>query len=99
MTRDEPARSEAAYQPPALPPITTGVWHIVVPGTAIWLVAFVVLLFFVPQLQDHDAMIWLWTCLAGFLTGLMGMTVYGWQRRAARLGRRSANRMALDERF
>jgi hypothetical protein len=79
--------------------VTTGVWHIAVPGTIIWLAAFVVLLFFVPELQRNDAMIWLWTCLAGFGTGLMGLSIYAWQRRAARSGKRSANRMALDESF
>ncbi len=85
------------YTPPALPPVTTGLWHIAVPGTAIWFVAFVVLLFFIPELQANDAMIWLWTCLAGFVLGLMGLSVYALQRRAARLGRRTANQMALDE--
>lgn len=97
MTSDREARSGTAYQPPPLPPVRTGVWHIALPGTAIWLVAFIVLLFFIPELQSNNAMIWLWTCLAGFLTGLLGLSVYGWQRRAARQGKRSANRMALDE--
>lgn len=85
------------YTPPALPPVTTGLWHIAVPGTILWFVAFVVLLFFIPTLQANDDMVWLWTCLAGFVLGLMGLSVYGWQRRAARQGRRSANPMALDE--
>ncbi len=89
--------SPAAYTPPALPPVTAGLWHIAVPGTVIWFIAFVVLLFFIPELQANDAMIWLWTCLAGFVLGLMGLSVYAMQRRAARLGRRSANQMALDE--
>lgn len=87
----------AGYVPPALPPVTTGLWHIAVPATAIWLVAFVVLLFFIPSLQANDAMVWLWTCLAGFVLGLLGLSVYALQRRAARLGRRTANQMALDE--
>jgi uncharacterized protein YybS (DUF2232 family) len=85
------------YTPPALPPVTTGLWHIAVPGTILWFAAFVVLLFFIPTLQANDAMVWLWTCLAGFVLGLMGLSVYSWQRRAARQGRRSANQMALDE--
>jgi len=87
----------AGYTPPALPPVRTGLWHIAVPGTVIWLVAFIVLLFVIPALQANDAMIWLWTCLAGFLLGVLGLSVYSLQRRAARLGRRSANQMALDE--
>ena len=61
------------------------------------LAGFIVLLFFIPTLQENDAMVWLWTCLAGFLLGLLGLSVYALQRRAARLGRRSANQMALDE--
>ena len=88
---------DAGYIPPALPPVTTGVWHIAVPGTVVWFVGFVVLLFFIPTLQERDAMVWLWTCLAGFVLGLLGLSVYALQRRAARLGRRSANQMALDE--
>jgi uncharacterized membrane protein len=77
--------------------VTAGLWHIAVPGTVIWFIGFVVLLFFIPQLQANDQMIWLWTFLAGFVLGLMGLSVYALQRRAARLGRRSANQMALDE--
>jgi len=102
-TGSEPTRGAGsagpAGQPPPLPPVTTGVWHIAVPGTVIWLVAFVVLLFFIPELQADNAMVWLWTCLAGFVLGLLGLSVYGWQRRAARLGKRSANQMALTERI
>lgn len=81
----------------ALPPVATGLAHIVVPTTVIWFVAFVVLLFFVPRLRDADALIWLWTCLAGWLLGFVGLGIYAWQRRAARRGNRAANRMALDE--
>ena len=87
----------AAYVPPDLPPVRTGLWHIAVPGTVIWFVATIVLLFFIPSLQANDALIWLWTCIAGFTLGMVGLCVYALQRRAARLGRRSANQMALDE--
>ncbi len=86
-----------SYRPPTLPPVRIGLWHLAVPGTVLWLVTSVVLLFFIPTLRDHDAMIWLWTCLSGFVLGLIGLSVYSLQRRAARLGRRSANQMALDE--
>ncbi len=77
--------------------MTAGLWHVAVPGTIVWLVATVVLAFFIPTLQADDAMIWFWTCLAGFVLGLIGLSIYSLQRRAARLGRRSANQMALDE--
>ena len=89
MAASDPA-SDDGYEPPPLPPVTTGIWHIAIPGTIIWFVALVVLLFFIPDLQANEGMIWLWTCVAGFVLGLLGLSVYGWQRRAARLGRRSA---------
>ncbi|GAA2006532.1 DUF2530 domain-containing protein [Nakamurella flavida] len=85
--------------PPELPPVRADLAHIVIPATVVWFVAFVVLLFFLDDLRAHQAMIWLWTCLAGGLLGLVGLAVYGWQRRAARQGRRSANAMALQERW
>jgi FtsH-binding integral membrane protein len=97
VTEPGPGRAASGYTPPALPPVRTGLWHIAVPGTVIWLAGFVVLLFFIPTLQANGAMVWLWTCLAGFILGLLGLSVYALQRRAARLGRRSANQMALDE--
>ena len=71
----------------------------VIPITALWFLAFIVLLFFTDSLRAHDAMIYLWTCLAGGLLGCTGLSIYFWQRRAARRGTRSANRMALDEKL
>ena len=41
-------------------------------GTAIWAVAFVLLLPFYSLLEDSDKLWWLWTCLAGFGLGLVG---------------------------
>jgi hypothetical protein len=79
-----------------LPPIRGGVAYIVVPGTVAWFVAFVVLLFATDFLQRHSAMIWLWTCLAGWVLGLVGLGIHGWQRSAARRGRRGAQTSALD---
>jgi len=93
----EPDSAAAAAGPPPLPAVRAGLAHIVVPVTALWFVAFVVLLFFTDDLRAHDAMIWLWTCLAGGVLGLIGLSIYFWQRRSARRGSRSANRMALDE--
>ncbi|WP_229673640.1 DUF2530 domain-containing protein [Nakamurella endophytica] len=84
---------------PPLPPARSNLGHIVVPGTAVWFVGFVVLLFFVEPLRRHHAMLWLWTFLAGWVLGLIGLSIYAWQRWAARRGRRSANQMALDEEF
>ncbi len=72
-------------------------FHIVVPVTGAWLVALVVLLFDLPWLHAHDRMMWLWTAAAGTFLGALGLSVYAWQRRAARRGGRSAQQMALDE--
>lgn len=52
-------------------------------GTALWLVAFVALLPFYKSLQDDGRLWWLWTCLAGFGLGLIGLE-YCRRRRAAR---------------
>ncbi len=92
-----PSRAaETAVRP--LPPVRgAGLAHVIIPGTAAWFVAFVVLLFLIPTLREHDAMLWLWTALAGWLLGFVGLAIYGWQRAAARRGSRGASRMALEE--
>jgi uncharacterized protein YybS (DUF2232 family) len=94
----DPVRA-AGYAPPPLPPVRTGLWAIAIPGMAVWFVGFVVLLFFVPELRANDAMVWLWTCLSGFVLGIIGLSIYLWQRSAARRGSKTASTMALDEQF
>jgi Protein of unknown function (DUF2530) len=42
-------------------------------GTALWVVAFFVLLAFREQLAEHDADWWLWVCVAGAGLGVPGM--------------------------
>ena len=42
-------------------------------GTALWLVAFLGLLPFWGTLRDSGHTWWLWTCLAGFGLGLLGL--------------------------
>lgn len=83
--------------PPPLPPVKAGLAHIVIPVTVAWFALFVVLLFFIGDLRDSGNMIWIWSSLAGWVLGLIGLSVYGWQRSAARRGTRSSNSMALDE--
>lgn len=81
-----------------LPPVRgAGLAHVIIPGTAAWFVAFVVLLLCIPALRTHGAMVWLWTALAGWLLGFVGLAIYGWQRAAARRGSRGASQMALEE--
>jgi hypothetical protein len=96
MTGSPSDSGRTATAPPPLPPIRSGIAYIVVPTTAVWFLAFVVLLFFTGSLREHDAMIWLWTCLAGWLLGLTGLAIHQWQRSAARRGRRGAQSSALD---
>ena len=50
----------------------TGVRTVAV-GACVWLVALVALVPFYPTLQDQGRDWWLWTCLAGFGLGLVGL--------------------------
>ena len=54
-------------------------------GTVLWVVAFVALLPFQSTLHDHGRDWWLWTCLAGFALGLLGLEYC--RRRRNRLAR------------
>lgn len=60
----------------------TGVRTVAV-GAGLWLVAFVVLLPFYGTLRDHGRGWWLWTCVAGFALGLVGLEYC--RRRLSRL--------------
>lgn len=50
----------------------TGVRTVAV-GAIIWLVGFIALLPFYGTLADNGRLWWLWTCLAGFGLGLLGL--------------------------
>jgi hypothetical protein len=68
--------TDAAATPPQL--ITPAAMQVdsrrvVLVGTAIWVLGFVVLLPFWGWLGHHDHRIWLWTCLAGAVLGLVGL--------------------------
>ena len=41
-------------------------------GTALWFLGFVVLLPFYDWLGRHGHRVWLWTCLAGWIVGVLG---------------------------
>jgi hypothetical protein len=58
---------EARGLRPSPPPLEVDTFALVMIGEALWLVAFVVLLFF----RDGHGL-WLQTCAAGFLLGLLG---------------------------
>lgn len=58
--------------------------RIVIIGTVVWFAAFVALLPFYGWLGRHDHRIWLWTCLAGWCLGLLGLGLMSRHRRAGR---------------
>jgi hypothetical protein len=64
--RDLPETVTAGLRP-SPPPLEVDTFALVMIGEALWLVAFVVLLFF----RDGHGL-WLQTCAAGFLLGLLG---------------------------
>jgi hypothetical protein len=47
--------------------------RVILIGTAIWFVAFVALLPFYDWLGQHGHRVWLWTCLAGWILGLISL--------------------------
>lgn len=59
--------SRAAGLRPSPPPLEVDTFALVMIGNALWLIAFVVLLFF----RDGHGL-WLQTCAAGFLLGMLG---------------------------
>jgi MFS family permease len=66
------------------PAVQVNARRIVAVGTALWFVAFVVQLPFYGWLGDHHHRIWLWTCLAGWVLGLVGLALMSRHRRAGR---------------
>ncbi|MFI9010416.1 DUF2530 domain-containing protein [Actinosynnema sp. NPDC053489] len=71
--------------PPALPPRLADPVPVVVAGTALWFVAFALVLLF-----GRDQSTLLWTCLAGGVLGFIGYGIFAWQRSAARRGSKTA---------
>jgi Protein of unknown function (DUF2530) len=77
----EPGKS---VEPPALPGALLAVWPVIGIGATAWLIAAVVA-FVVPALAT-----WRPVTLAGLGVGVLGTTVFLWQRDAARRGVRGA---------
>jgi hypothetical protein len=59
-------------QPPA---VQINARRIVAIGTALFFLGFLVLLPFYCWLGRHDHRLWLWTCLAGALLGVLGYSI------------------------
>jgi hypothetical protein len=71
-------------QPPDLPAALVKQWPVIVVITAGWLLA-TVLAFAVPGLHD-----WRPYAVAGLCVGVLGTSIFLWQRQAARRGSRGA---------
>jgi hypothetical protein len=69
---------------PALPAALLRPWPVIVVIAAGWVIA-VVLAFTVPALHD-----WRPTTIAGLGVGVLGTSIFLWQRRAVRRGSRGA---------
>lgn len=52
-------------------------------GTALWALAFVLLLPFYARLEEEGRLWWLWTCAAGFGLGIIGWDYCRRRRRAS----------------
>ncbi len=78
------ATSPEPPQPPALPAALLEPWPVIVAIAACWLVA-VVLAFAVPGLHA-----WRPTAVAGLAVGVLGTSIFLWQRSAVRRGSRGA---------
>jgi drug/metabolite transporter (DMT)-like permease len=57
------------------PPVQINSRRITVVGTALFFAGFLVLLPWYGWLGRHDHRIWLWTCLAGAILGLLGYAI------------------------
>jgi hypothetical protein len=75
------AEERKLVQPPA---VQINARRIVAVGIAIWFVAFVALLPFYGWLGRHGHRVWLWTCLAGWILGLVGYSIMSRHRAAGR---------------
>jgi hypothetical protein len=80
--------------PPPAPARLNDVSAVVLAGTGLWFVGWLGLL--IAHLAGGRPLdIWFNTTLAGWLLGLLGYSIFRWQRRAARRGDRSAQRGLL----
>jgi Protein of unknown function (DUF2530) len=70
--------------PPPLPPGLLEPWRVIAAGALAWLVV-TILSFTVAGLQD-----WRPVCIAGLATGLLGTSIFLWQKSAAQRGARGA---------
>lgn len=84
MDATTPSPHDDPPEPPALPNVLLEPWPVIVTIAAGWLVA-VVLAFTVPALHDCRPV-----TVAGLGVGVVGTSIFLWQRRAVRRGSRGA---------
>ena len=73
-----------AQRRPDPPPLQTNEYAPVIAATALWAVAFVVLLVLHQPMADRGEGWWLWVGLSGFLIGLWGLIMLTLRRRGLR---------------
>jgi hypothetical protein len=84
MSEPTPPHRDEAPEPPALPAALLAPWPVIFVIAAAWLIA-VLLAFTVPGLHD-----WRPTTIAGLGVGVLGTSIFLWQRSAVRRGSRGA---------
>jgi hypothetical protein len=84
MAETTTQHGDDAPVPPALPAVMLRQWPVIVAIAAGWLVA-VILAFTVPELHH-----WRPVTVAGLGVGVLGTSIFLWQRRAVRRGSRGA---------
>lgn len=82
MNDEQPALAEP--EPPALPAIMLEPWPVIIAIAAGWLIV-TILAFAVPGLHD-----WRPIAVAGLGVGVLGTSIFLWQRSAVRRGSRGA---------
>jgi len=76
---DVPTDASEPTTPEQIAPLPVPMLRIIEVGLAAWVVALVVILA-VPALHEGDRDWWPWTCVAGFVLGVIGW-VYVWRGR------------------
>jgi hypothetical protein len=84
MADTTPEPGDEQPGPPPLPAALLRPWPVIVAIATGWLIA-VVLAFTVPGLHD-----WRPVTVAGLVVGVLGTSIFLWQRRAVRRGSRGA---------
>lgn len=81
----KPPRRDGGASPLERPPAEQiDARRVVIVGSLLWLVGFLVLLPFWGWLGDHGHRVWLWTCLAGAVLGCVGYALMAKHRREGR---------------